>query len=205
MLNEIEKKVGRRIMELPHKSALYENPPVRDPKENAKKQKKRDAVRREAAEAIADASSRDDRRRKTIKEAEEGGRRKAERTLAGELDRPVGKKGKKGRAAKDVPEDGHAKQGKKKSGKNRNIIEDVFTREPGWQEARNERRQSQKSNAIGYTPQGVPEEPKALHAYVQIDHAPLPEKETTWDRLELSVGTNDGADVDKLTRFIIRT
>ena len=213
MLNEIEKKVGRRIMELDHTSSKYDEPPVVDPKENAKKMKKRDAARKEVAESMSKASK-DGGRNRAVEAAEEGGRRKTERTLAGSLDRGERAKSKKGRDGK-VPDkkkrdEGRSerkkdREGKSRKGRGNEVIEDVFTREPGWQEARNERRQSQTSNAIGYTPQGVPEAPRALHAYVQIEHAPLPEKETTWDRLELSVGTNDGADVDKLTRFIIRT
>ena len=152
---------------------------------------------------MASAPAKAESRRRTVEAAKEGGRRKTERTLDGALDNGA-------RIVKKKPQETPAEPPKKVERKPRRpaddgVAKDVFTREPGWQEARNERREGQASKAIGYTPQGVPETPKALHAYVQVDRAPLPEKETTWDRIELSVGSNDGADVDKLTRFIIRT
>ena len=203
-LNDIEKKVGRRIVELDHTSPAYDNPPPADVKERGKQIKKRNAARKEAADAMASAPEKAESRRRTVEAAMEGGRKKSERTLDGALDPPVRKKGarpqKKPQEKQPGPDKKKAAPAKKPA-----VIEDVFEREPGWQEARNERREGQTSKAIGYTPQGVPEKPQALHAYVQIDRAPLPEKETTWDRLELSVGSDDGADVDKLTRFIIRT
>lgn len=203
-LNDIEKKVGRRIVELDHTSPAYDNPTPADVKERGKQIKKRNAARKEAADAMASAPEKAESRRRTVEAAMEGGRKKSERTLDGALDPPVRKKGarpqKKPQEKQPGPDKKKAAPAKKPA-----VIEDVFEREPGWQEARNERREGQTSKAIGYTPQGVPEKPQALHAYVQIDRAPLPEKETTWDRLELSVGSDDGADVDKLTRFIIRT
>ena len=203
-LNDIEKKVGRRIVELDHTSPAYDNPPPADVKERGKQIKKRNAARKEAAEAMASAPEKAESRRRTVEAAKEGGRKKTERTLEGALDPPVRKKGAREQRKPQEKQPAPAKK-KAPAPKKPAVIEDVFEREPGWQEARNERREGQTSKAIGYTPQGVPEKPKALHAYVQIDRAPLPEKETTWDRLELSVGSDDGADVDKLTRFIIRT
>lgn len=206
-LNAIEKKVGRRIVELDPTSPLFENPPVHDVKERGKKLKQRDAARKEAADAINSAEEKAESRRKTVSKAEEGGKKKMERTLDGSLDRPDRKKKQKAPAEEKKSREKKSEKGKKQSKKVKNdgVAVDVFTREKGWQEARNDRRQDQRSNAIGYTPQGVPEVPRAVHAYVQIDRAPRPEKDVTWDRLELSVGSNDGADVDKLTRFIIRT
>ncbi len=210
-LNDIEKKVGRRIVELDHTSPAYDNPPPADVKERGKQIKKRNAARKEAAEAMAAAPEKAESRRRTVEAAKEGGRKKSERTLEGALDRPQrGRKnardGKKTADRKAAPEKAPVETRKKAPAEKKPaVVEEVFEREPGWQEARNERREGQTSKAIGYTPQGVPEKPKALHAYVQIDRAPLPEKDTTWDRLELSVGSDDGADVDKLTRFIIMT
>ena len=204
-LNDIEKKVGRRIVELDHTSPMYDNPPVHDVKERGKQLKKRDAARKEAADALASAPAKAESRRKTVAKAEEGGRRKTERTLDGSLDKP-----RRNRKGGDAPADDQPrgkKNQKKREPKKRDdgVAVDVFTRESGWQKERDERRQGQASKAIGYTPMGVPETPKALHAYVQIDRAPRPEKDTNWDRLELSIGAIDGADVDKLTRFVIKT
>ncbi|MBE6526602.1 MAG: DEAD/DEAH box helicase [Thermoplasmata archaeon] len=207
-LNDIEKKVGRRIVELDHTSPAYDNPPPASVKERGKQIKKRNAARKEAAAELASAPEKAESRRRTVEAAMEGGRKKSERTLDGALDKPRKERGKDRGARKPAAKPEAQQPRKQKAAPEKKkpaIIEDVFEREPGWQEARNERREGQTSKAIGYTPQGVPEKPQALHAYVQIDRAPLPEKETTWDRLELSVGSDDGADVDKLTRFIIRT
>ncbi|AGI48077.1 Superfamily II DNA and RNA helicase [Thermoplasmatales archaeon BRNA1] len=195
-LNAIEKAVGRRIVELPFTSDKYEYVPVEEPKKRAKEIKQRNAAKKVAAETAAKAPEKAARLRKTVEAAEEGGRKKTARTLSGALDRPV--KGKAKKAQREQPREEPKAPVRVKEPEVKKVV-----KEPPREEPKPEPVQETGGRFV-YTPQGVPKNPRPLHAYVQIDRAPAPEKDMTMDRLELSIGSNDGVTVDNLAKFIVR-
>lgn len=173
MLKAIEKKLGRKVVELPPTSELYTpGKPEENPKKRAKQIKQKQAARKVAAEAAIKATERSGRPRPGVVE----GQAEGERTLRGSLDKGRRKKAQK-EQKKQEPE--------KKGRRNGNGGNGQKSRYP--------------------QPQGVPEHPKPLHSYVHIDKAPKPKKDTSFDRLEISIGSQDGVDQDKLTRFVTKT
>ena len=76
---------------------------------------------------------------------------------------------------------------------------------PKAQEPKRERQPSNGQRTQYPKPQGIPEHPKPLHSYVKIDKALPPEKDMSFDRIEISIGSDDGVDQQKLVKFVTKT
>jgi ATP-dependent RNA helicase DeaD len=180
-LRKIEKDIGRKIVEIkPTSKVYYEQPAPKEekdqsPKQKAKAERRKEAALREAADAAIKAAQASD----------DSDRKASGRTLKGQLDR-----GRKSKAEASAAQQG----GKKKKGKEQQTQQSQRS---------NGRDRQQKSRYP--QPQGVPEHPKLLHKYVKIDRAAPPEKDMSFDRIEISVGSDDGIDEEKLLKFVIKT
>ncbi|MDD2626406.1 MAG: DEAD/DEAH box helicase [Candidatus Methanomethylophilus sp.] len=186
MLNEIEKTVGRRIVELPPTSPNYLPEQPSSPKQKAKQVKQKQAVRKEAAQAAikAQAAKEQQRRPRQPTGGENAARTKKGRTRQEEPTEMPGRtlKGKLSR-----PQPRGEKRLSDRPGRERNGGQPAVSR-PAYPK-----------------PQGVPAHPRPVHAYVQIEKAPpVKPDNTSYDRLEISVGSKDGVTPDVLTKFVIK-
>ncbi|TQS81089.1 MAG: DEAD/DEAH box helicase [Methanomethylophilus alvi] len=185
MLAKIEKAIGRNIVEIKPTSKLYYEAPEspkedRAPKKKAKAEKRRVSALKAAAEAA-------------IKAAQESGdpdMKATGRTLKGQLDR--------GRKSRSASAEASAPSGRQKGAKGSRAGKPQEGRQQTQQRPQNGKSQMPR-------PQGVPAHPKVLHKYVKIDRAAPPEKDMSFDRLEISVGSDDGIDQDKLLEFVLKT
>jgi ATP-dependent RNA helicase DeaD len=183
-LRKIEKDIGRKIVEIKPTSKVYYEQPVpkeekeQSPKQKAKAERRKEAALREAADAAI----------KAAQASGEPDRKASGRTLKGQLDR--------GRKSKAEASAASAQTGKKKKGRDQSQ-----PRQERQQPSQKDRQQKSRYPQ----PQGVPEHPKLLHKYVKIDRAAPPEKDMSFDRIEIFVGSDDGIDEEKLLKFIIKT
>ena len=202
MLNAIEKKVGRRIVEIAPTSSQYSEGPKPDetPKARAKQIKQKQAAKKVAAETALKAETvKKEPKRVPVKKKfqEEVPAETSGRTLKGRLDR-------RNRTKAEI-EDGAVAPKKAKPAVSKKQPAQAPAKTPKAQEPKREGQPSNGQRTQYPKPQGIPEHPKPLHSYVKIDKALPPEKDMSFDRIEISIGSDDGVDQQKLVKFVTKT
>ncbi len=189
ILNDIEKKIGRRIVEIaPISPQSIPAKSEETPKTRAKQIKQRQAAKKVAAETVKNAEvQKKEPKIVPVKKKFQDEGAAPERTLRGRLDR---------RRTKTEIEDGAVAAAKTKPAARKQQA-----REPAAKSAKEEPRERTQYPK----PQGIPENPKPLHSYVKIDRALPPEKDMSFDRIEISIGSADGVDQNNLVRFVTKT
>jgi len=213
-LNAIEKKVGRKIIELDPTSPAYTEEQIVDPKKKAKQAKQQEAAKKTAAAVAIQAQekvalSKQSRPSRLPKAAAAPAEAAAESSAAGRSLR-----GKLSR--KDVaPAEGESQSVRRGRQRGQSRLSKVAApAENGQPRPLREQRLSDRPgsarNGGGRSPQypkpqGIPAHPKPVHAYVQIEKAPPKEEDLSFDRLEISIGAKDGVTPDSMAKFIIKT
>ena len=198
-LNAIEKKVGRRIVEIAPTSPQYSEGPKPDstPKARAKQIKQKNAARKVAAETAmkADAAPKETKL-VPVKKKFAGEEPAKGRTLKGKLDR-------KGPTKAEIEDGAVAPRKQKQKVEPRKQAQPQPKAQNTQQSGKDESKGQQRTQYP--KPQGIPEHPRPLHSYVKIDKALPPEKDMSFDRIEVSIGSDDGVDQQKLAKFVTKT
>lgn len=183
MLRSIEKVVSRKITELEPTCFPEEKPVEKETSVSQEKKSKEKSPRSE--------KKKQDSKKKDLPQGS------GERTLRGKLDKGV---------RKDAEPNSEGKRSKKSKTPKKEDGEATVRKDKRKGPMHKEEPPVQGGAVNGrYIPLGVPKNPRPLHSYVGIVHAARPKKDTSFDRLELNVGADDGLDVDKLKKFILRT
>ncbi|MCQ2069995.1 MAG: DEAD/DEAH box helicase [archaeon] len=222
-LNQIEKAVAKRIVELPPTvEGVYDEPvpkSARQPKASKEPKAQNEQPAPKKRQRVSEKA-------KAVPTVEEDDYVPvAGRTLHGRLDKEPPRKHKRAKVAsktepakktKGQEEPVPAKpvkgkrekveQGPAKEKRQRSSPRSGETRENDRKrEPRPQNRNEAPAAPQTPRPQGIPRNPKPLHSYVQIERAPAPKRDTSFDKLEINIGFDDGLTLEKLIGFVIRT
>lgn len=137
-------------------------------------------------------------RAKAAKKDEAAKRQAAEKAISARV--------KEGDGQKKRAEKRRAQLGRTLTGKlDRGHLRGRAAERPAKTEAERPKKEPNKDGAFRPKYQGVPKHPRPVHDYVQIERAPPTERDYSFDRLEFSIGKDDGLTSDKLLTFVVDT